>query len=80
MINAPSRPGVVSAAPRILWYAALAYGVGFLIHTVDHLRRGIDAVTPQVLWMGKVSSMVAIAAVVLALAGLQGRETRGGQL
>jgi hypothetical protein len=69
MIDAPSRPGVISAGSHLLRYAALAYGVGFLLHTADHLRRGIEAVTPQVLWMGNVASVIAIAAIALAIAG-----------
>lgn len=50
-------------------YAALAYTAGLTIHTLDHLRRGTDAITPQVFWLGILGSIVAVAAILAILAG-----------
>ncbi len=41
---------------RLLKYSALLYALGLALHTADHLRRGLDAVTPQVLWAGNLST------------------------
>jgi hypothetical protein len=56
-------------AGRALKYAALAYAVGLLLHAADHLRRGLDILTPQVFWAGGVTGAVAVAAIWMALAG-----------
>jgi hypothetical protein len=40
--------------------------VALLLHGVDHLRRGLEALTPEVYWGGTALN-VAAAAVVLAL-------------
>src|SRR4051812_7022746 len=37
---------------RYMRYAALVYFVGIVAHTADHLRRGTDVITSQVLWLG----------------------------
>jgi hypothetical protein len=52
-----------------LWLrrAALVYAVGLVLHTADHLRRGIDAITPAVLWAGNVSTVLGVTAVMLVL-------------
>lgn len=57
-----------SATTRLLRYAAALFAVGLLIHTGDHLRRGLDAVTTEVLWSGNVSTVVAVVAIALAFA------------
>ena len=48
---------------RWLKYAALLYALGLALHTADHLRRGLDVVTAQVLWAGNLSTLVGIATV-----------------
>ena len=53
----------------MLTIVALVFLVGFTLHTADHFRRGLDAITDQVLWAGTASSLLAITAVVLALRG-----------
>lgn len=53
----------------LLRYAAILYGAGFLLHSADHLRRGVDAITPEVLWAGNISSVLGIAAIALVLMG-----------
>jgi hypothetical protein len=69
----PDRETVAEArqlhADRVLTYAALLYLVGFVLHTGDHLRRGVDVLTPEVFWAGIASSVIAVAAIALALVG-----------
>jgi hypothetical protein len=50
-------------------WAAILYASGTLLHTLDHLRRGTDVVTSQVLWAGTVSTPIAVVVIFLALAG-----------
>ena len=54
---------------RFLRYAALFYALGLALHTVDHLRRGLDVLTPEVQWAGNLSTAVGITAVLLVLMG-----------
>ncbi len=54
---------------RWLKYCALFYALGLGLHTADHLRRGLDAVTPQVLWLGNVSTVAGIAVATLVVVG-----------
>ena len=54
---------------RYLRAAAIVYAVGLVLHTADHLRRGLDEVTPAVLWAGNVSTAIGLVTVVLVLAG-----------
>jgi hypothetical protein len=52
-----------------LKYCALFYALGLALHTADHLRRGLDAVTTQVLWIGNVSTVIGITVAVLVIVG-----------
>jgi hypothetical protein len=54
---------------RQLRLCALFYALGLALHTVDHVRRGLDVITPQVLWAGNVSTAVGIVVVVLVIVG-----------
>jgi hypothetical protein len=54
---------------RWLKYCALFYALGLALHTADHLRRGLDAVTPQVLWVGNVSTVVGMTVAALVIVG-----------
>src|SRR5262249_48357596 len=54
---------------RALRYAALGFLAGFLVHNADHFRRGVEVLTPEVLWAGSVSGVVTIVAIAMALAG-----------
>ena len=56
-------------AEQIFRYAAVGYAAGLVVHTADHLRRGLDVVTPEVLWSGNVTGVVAMVAIALALGG-----------
>jgi hypothetical protein len=53
----------------LLKYCALFYALGLALHTADHLRRGLDAVTTQVLWIGNISTVIGITAAVLVIVG-----------
>lgn len=53
------------AADRKLQIASLVYLTGLVLHTADHLRRGLDAVTLHVLWAGNLSTVLGVIAVVM---------------
>jgi hypothetical protein len=59
---------VTNARTRLtgLQLAAAFYGVTVVLHTADHLRRGVSAVTPEVLLAGALSTIAAIVAIALA--------------
>jgi hypothetical protein len=50
---------------RILRTAALVFAAGFVVHNADHMRRGFDVVTDEVILAGTLVAM--IAAVTLTL-------------
>jgi hypothetical protein len=52
-----------------LQYSALLYALGLALHTADHLRRGTDVVTTQVLWVGNISTLVGIMVAVFVIIG-----------
>src|SRR4051794_32004593 len=52
-----------------LRYAALVYALGLVLHTADHFHRGLDVITPWVLWLGNVSTLLGVMAVALVLTG-----------
>jgi hypothetical protein len=54
---------------RWLKYCALFYALGLALHTADHLRRGLDVVTPQVQWAGNLSTALGVAAAVMVIVG-----------
>ena len=49
--------------------AALLFLAGFLLHNADHLRRGLDVLTPEVVWAGTASGVISLAAIGLAVLG-----------
>ena len=59
----------MDAQMRYLRFAALLYALGLGLHTVDHVRRGLDVLTPEVQWAGNLSTAIGIATVVLVLIG-----------
>ncbi|HTL85814.1 MAG TPA: hypothetical protein VL856_11555 [Acidimicrobiia bacterium] len=59
----------MDAQMRYLRFAALFYALGLGLHTVDHVRRGLDVLTPEVQWAGNLSTAVGIATVALVLIG-----------
>ncbi len=54
---------------RLLRLCAIFYALGLTLHTVDHLRRGLDVLTPQVIWAGNLSTAIGITVVTLVLLG-----------
>ena len=54
---------------RQLRWAAGLYAFGLAVHTADHLRRGLDAVTHHVFWLGNLSTLLGLVAVVAVFAG-----------
>lgn len=50
---------------RILWYAAVVFAVALIVHGADHLRRGTDALTTEVLWAGNAQFIGALVTLVL---------------
>lgn len=53
---------------RLLTAAALLYAFGFIIHTGDHLRRGLSVETTPVLVLGSVTGVLQVAAIAAVLA------------
>src|SRR6267143_3205599 len=53
----------------LLRYATLLYGCGLIVHTGDHLHRGIDVLTPEVFWAGNISTVLGAAVIALVLIG-----------
>ena len=54
---------------RALRWAAGIYALGLVLHTFDHFRRGLDAVSGQVFWAGNLSTLLGVTAVVLVFMG-----------
>jgi hypothetical protein len=64
MTNQLSQP---PASPeRYLRWAAILFAIGFGIHSLDHLRRGMAASPPFVMVGGMIQGLFVVAAVVLA--------------
>ena len=53
----------------LLRYATLLYAFGLIVHTADHLHRGIDVLTWEVFWAGNVSTVLGVSVIVLVFAG-----------
>src|SRR5437879_6053909 len=52
---------------RALRISALIYGVGLILHTADHFRRGAGVLSTQVQVLGAVSTLIGFLAVILVL-------------
>jgi hypothetical protein len=57
------------AANRYLRWAAILFAIGFGIHGLDHLRRGMSASPPFIMVGGMIQGLFVVAAVVMALTG-----------
>src|SRR5438132_664819 len=53
----------------LLRYATLLYAFGLVVHSGDHVRRGTDVLTPEVMWAGAISTVLGVAVIVLVLVG-----------
>jgi hypothetical protein len=65
-----SATGVVDERARLSRFlrgAALLYGAGIVLHTADHVRRGIAVLTPEVYWLGTVSTIAGVITIALVL-------------
>ena len=58
---------IARGAWKPMRYAALLYFVGIVLHTLDHVRRGTDVITSQVVGLGYVGFAAAAVAFVLNL-------------
>jgi hypothetical protein len=58
-----------ASADRYLRWAAIAFAIGFGIHGLDHMRRGMSASPPAVMVGGMIQGLFVAAAVVMALTG-----------
>ncbi|OBH15886.1 hypothetical protein A5694_07940 [Mycolicibacter sinensis] len=52
---------------RLLRWAAVAFAIGFAVHGLDHLRRGMSASPPAVMVGGTVQGVFVVAAVAMVL-------------
>ena len=64
-----AHPTIDRRAEAVLRAAAVVFLLGFTLHTADHLRRGLDATTSEVLWAGSITGVVTLASIGLTLAG-----------
>lgn len=67
---APTAPdpcvvGVTRRTPDLLRVTAVVFAVALLVHGADHLRRGMDVVTPEVFWLGTLQLVLSAVTLVL---------------
>ncbi|WP_375484838.1 hypothetical protein [uncultured Mycobacterium sp.] len=55
-------------AGRFLRWTAVAFAIGFAVHGLDHLRRGMSASPPFIMVGGTVQGLFVAAAIVMVLA------------
>lgn len=67
--SGPPREGSSFRDDRFLRYAAFLYAAGLVLHLADHLRRGLDVITPEVQWAGYASTAVGLITIALVLTG-----------
>jgi hypothetical protein len=53
--------------PRSFDLAAAVFAVALAVHAVDHFRRGMDVLTPWVMWLGNTQSLIALVTIVLVV-------------
>ena len=66
-VNVPLLLAGPSSRERLLRGAALLYGAGLVLHTADHIRRGVSVLTPEVYWAGAVSTIAGLVTLFLVL-------------
>jgi hypothetical protein len=54
---------------RLLRYATILYAIGLVLHSADHVRRGIDASTPEVIWLGNITTVIGLIVIALVFSG-----------
>ena len=65
----PGSVGLARRSPDPLRVAAVVFAVALLVHGADHLRRGMDVVTPEVFWLGNVQLVLSLVTLVLVFRG-----------
>ena len=65
----PGTVGLARRSPDPLRVAATVFAVALLVHGADHLRRGMDVVTPEVFWLGNVQLVLSLVTLVLVFRG-----------
>jgi hypothetical protein len=60
----PHRDDKQSPEQQLRWIAVI-FLVAVTVHGADHVRRGMDVVTTQVMWAGSIQFLLAVIAVVL---------------
>jgi len=65
----PGSVGLARRSPEPLRVAAVVFAVALLVHGADHLRRGMDVVTPEVFWLGNVQLVLSLVTLVLVFRG-----------
>lgn len=60
-----TEPSVARQEQRLLEWAATFFAVAVLLHNGDHLRRGTDAISSDVFWVGSAAILLEVGVVVL---------------
>jgi hypothetical protein len=53
---------------RLLKCTAWLFAAALLVHNMDHLRRGLKVLTPEVLWAGIALNIAAVAVIAIVVA------------
>ena len=59
----------VARDDRVLRWAGAVFAVALVVHGIDHMRRGFDAISTEVLWLGNVQTVGAVVALFLVFTG-----------
>jgi hypothetical protein len=54
---------------RVLRWAGAVFAVALVVHGIDHMRRGFDVLSTEVLWLGNVQTVGAVVALFLVFTG-----------
>jgi hypothetical protein len=68
-VPAAGRAPVAHREPDLLRVAAAVFAVALVVHGADHLRRGMDVLTGQVLWAGNLQIVMSVVTLVLVFRG-----------
>lgn len=61
------RPERMPSHESFLRWSAIAFAIGFSVHGLDHLRRGLEASPSRVITVGTVQAVLAVLAIGLVL-------------
>ena len=59
----------VARDDRVLRWAGAVFAVALVVHGIDHMRRGFDVLSTEVLWLGNVQTVGAVVALFLVFTG-----------